>query len=271
MKIALVQMKVSPDKATNLQHAENLTREAAAGGADLVMLPEMFCCEYRNSAFMENRECPGGPAWQALSRAAADNAVWLIGGSIPETDGDHTYNTSFVFDRSGRQAALHRKAHLFDIDVEGGQSFRESQTFTAGNDLTLFDTEFGRMGLCICFDIRFPELSRLMALEGAKVIFCPASFNMTTGPAHWELLFRSRAVENQVFTAGCASARDADGTYVSYGNSIVVSPWGDIIACAGAEETIVYADLDLERIEKVRRELPLLSARRIDIYRLERK
>lgn len=270
MKIALVQMKNGPVKEYNLKRAENGVREAARSGADLVMLPEMFCCEYHNSAFIENREPAGGPTWRMLSRAALDSGVWLVGGSVPEADGGLTYNTSFVFDRSGRQAAFHRKMHLFDIDVPGGQSFRESKTFSAGNAVTLFDTEFGKMGLCICFDIRFPELSRLMALEGAQVILCPAAFNMTTGPSHWELLFRGRAVENQVFTLGCAPARDEAGAYVSYGNSIAVSPWGDVIARAGAEETILYADLDLGLVGDVRRHLPLLSARRTDIYRLEK-
>jgi len=271
MKIALAQMKVVPDKQQNLRHAEEMVRQAAAAGADIVVLPEMFCCEYMNSAFIQNREPAGGPAWQMLADAAAQNAVWLIGGSVPEADGTRTYNTSFVFDRSGRQAAFHRKMHLFDIDVEGGQHFRESDTFSSGNTITLFDTEFGRMGLCICFDIRFPELSRLMALEGAKVIVCPASFNMTTGPAHWELMFRSRAVEDQVIAVGCATARNTSGTYVSYGNSIIVSPWGDILMRAGAEETILYTDLDLDLVDKIRGELPLLSARRTDVYRLERK
>jgi predicted amidohydrolase len=160
--------------------------------------------------------------------------------------------------------------HLFDIDVQGGQRFCESDTFSAGDEITLFETEYGKMGLCVCFDIRFPELSRLMALGGAQVIFCPASFNMTTGPAHWELMFRARAVENQLFTAGCSSARDVNGAYISYGNSMVVSPWGDVIARAGAEETTLFADLDLAFISKVRSELPLISARRSDIYRLER-
>jgi predicted amidohydrolase len=270
MKIALVEMNICSDKSENLNRAEKLVCEAAVGGADMVVLPEMFCCEYKNSAFVQNREPAGGSVWQMLSNAARENGVWLVGGSMPESDSERTYNTSFVFDRFGKQAAFHRKAHLFDIDVEGGQSFRESRTFTAGNDVTLFDTEFGRMGLCVCFDIRFPELSRLMALDGALVIFCPAAFNMTTGPAHWELLFRGRAVENQVFTVGCAPARDESGSYVSYGNSIVVSPWGDVIARAGAEEEILYADLDLDLIYKVRRQIPLITARRSDIYRLER-
>lgn len=269
MKLALIQMAVSSDKCHNLSRAEEMVREAAVNGSDLVILPEMFCCEYQTSAFLENRETAGDTIWQMLSHAAAHNNVWLIGGSFPEAEGDRTYNTSFVFDRSGGQAAFHRKMHLFDIDVAGGQQFRESCTFTAGDDITLFDTEYGRMGLCVCFDIRFPEMCRLMALEGARVIFCPASFNLTTGPAHWELLFRGRAVENQVFTVGCASARDVNGPYVSYGHSITVSPWGDVITRAGAEETILYADLDLTLVDRIRSELPLLSARRTDVYRLE--
>jgi predicted amidohydrolase len=271
MKIALIQMAVSAEKSRNLIRAEELVRSAALNHVDLVILPEMFCCEYHNSAFLANREPAGGMIWQMLSRSAAETDTWLIGGSYPESDGERTYNTSFVFDRSGRQAAFHRNMHLFDIDVAGGQHFRESDTFSAGGAVTTFDTEFGRMGLCVCFDIRFPELCRLMALDGAQVLFCPASFNMTTGSAHWELMFRARAVENQLFTIGCASARDAHGSYVSYANSIAVSPWGDVITRADEKETILYAELDLDLIKKLRNELPLLSSRREDVYRLERK
>ena len=270
MRISLIQMKVVADKSENLKHAEKLVLQAADDGADFIVLPEMFCCEYKNSSFIENRESAGGMTWQFLSRLAADTSTWLIGGSMPEAEGNKTYNTSFVFDRGGKQAGFHRKMHLFDINVEGGQRFYESDTFCPGSQVTIFDTEFGRMGLCVCFDIRFPELSRLMVLDGAKVIFCPASFNLTTGPAHWELMFRSRAVEDQVFTVGCASARDVKASYVSYGHSLIVSPWGDVIARAGAFETTLSTDLDLERIKEVRRELPLLSARREDVYQLTR-
>lgn len=204
MKAALIQMRNVPEKQENLDRAARLIREAAENGAELCVLPEMFCCEYRNRAFIENQEPAGGPAWQMLSRAARENRVWLIGGTIPESDGGKIYNSSFVFDREGRQAARCRKSHLFDIDVEGGQRFKESDTFTAGDQICVFDTEFGRFGLCICFDMRFPELARIMSQDGAWAVFCPASFNMTTGPAHWEVMFRSRAVESQVYTLGCA-------------------------------------------------------------------
>ncbi len=271
MKIGLIQLMVSADKAVNLERAPRLIREAAQNGADVVVLPEMFCCEYRNRAFVENRESAGGPVWTALRNAAADNGVYLVGGSMPEAEGDLTYNTSFVFDRQGRQIARHRKMHLFDIDIPGRQTFKESKTFSAGKEMTLFDTEFGKMGLMICFDIRFPELARLMALEGARMIFCPAAFNMTTGPAHWELFFRAAAAQDQVFMAGCAPAQDAGGCYLSYGHSIVLSPWGDILAQAELEETIVYYQIDLSLVDSVRAQLPLLASRRADLYTLEMK
>lgn len=270
MKAALIQMRTVADKAENLRHARELIDEAAKNGADICVLPEMFCCEYRNRSFIENQEPAGGPAWQMLSAAARENRVWLIGGSVPEAEDGRLYNTAFVFDRAGNQAARCRKSHLFDIAVEGGQHFKESATFTSGNEICSLDTEFGKLGLCICFDMRFPELARIMSLDGAWAVFCPASFNMTTGPAHWEIMFRSRAVESQVYTLGCAPARDEQGSYVSYANSIAVSPWGDILARADAEETTLYVELDPAYVESIRAQLPLMSARRTDMYRLER-
>ena len=270
MKVALIQMRNVADKEQNLVHAAELIREAAANGAELCVLPEMFCCEYRNRAFIENQEPAGGPAWQMLSRAAREERVWLIGGTIPESDAGRIYNTAFVFDREGRQAARCRKSHLFDIDVDGGQKFKESDTFTAGDEICTFDTEYGRFGLCACFDMRFPELARIMSIDGAWAVFCPASFNMTTGPAHWEIMFRGRAVESQVYTLGCAPARDEQGCYVSYANSIAVSPWGEVIARAGAEETTLFVDIDEARVSSIRRQLPLMSARRTDMYTLRK-
>jgi predicted amidohydrolase len=137
--------------------------------------------------------------------------------------------------------------------------------------VTTFETAFGTMGLCVCFDLRFEELSRCMCLRGARCIFVPAAFNMTTGPAHWELLFRQRAVDNQCFTVGVSPARDVTADYVAYGNSIAVDPWGTVLCRAGAEEAILYADLELSRIESVRQQLPILSARRTDLYTVEER
>ena len=269
MKLAQIQMHVTADKAVNLRHAEDLLRSVR--GADMAILPEMFCCPYDNACFRAYGEPEGGPAYQMLSRAARELNLWLVGGSLPELDGDKIYNTAYVFDPTGTCVARHRKMHLFDIDVQGGQSFRESATLSPGNDITLFDTPYGRIGLCICFDLRFEELCRLMALEGARVLLAPAAFNMTTGPAHWELLLRQRAVDNQCFTVGAAPARDESASYVAWGHSLVCDPWGTVLhECGSGEETAVV-DLDLSRVDAVRQQLPILSARRTDIYDIRRR
>ena len=183
---------------------------------------------------------------------------------------DRVYNTAYVFDREGKQIGKHRKAHLFDINVEGGQCFKESDTLSPGERIGCFDTEFGKIGLCICYDFRFPETARLMALDGAKVILVPAAFNMTTGPAHWELMFRQRAVESQCYVIGTAPARDPDSSYISWGHSIAVDPWGTILTQMDEKEGIRIIEIDLDYADKVRRELPLLAHRRTDLYELRR-
>lgn len=271
MKTACLQMPVTDDKCENLRTAQAYICEAKRNGADIAVLPEMFCCPYENKSFIENAEPEGGFIFSELSRFAKENGILLVGGTMPEKCGDKLYNTCFVFDENGKLIAKHRKMHLFDIDVEGGQRFKESDTFSAGDSVTLFDCKFGRMGVMVCFDIRFVELSRIMALEGAEAIFVPAAFNMTTGPAHWELSFRQRAVDNQLFMLGCAPARDTSAAYVSYGNSIVTDPWGSVLARAGHAPEILYAEPDLSLNRKIRKELPILSARRTDVYSTEHK
>lgn len=271
MRIALIQMSVTEDREQNIQTACEKIREAAAGGADFAVLPEMFCCPYDNDCFRPYGEEADGPAQRALSALAAELGIYVVGGSLPELADGHVYNTGYVYGRNGLQIARHRKVHLFDIDVAGGQRFRESDTFTPGDSVTTFETEFGTMGLCICFDLRFEELARCMCLRGAKCLFVPAAFNMTTGPAHWELLFRQRAVDNQCFTVGAAPARNEAAGYVSYGGSLAVDPWGTVLCRAGGEEALLFADLRPERLEEVRRQLPILSARRTDLYELRER
>lgn len=268
MRAALIQMPVTTDKEANLSRACKDLREAKARGADIGVLPEMFCCPYDNSCFRAYGEEEGGPAQRTLSALAAELGMYIVAGSLPELEEGRVYNTSYVYDRHGLQLARHRKAHLFDIDVKGGQRFRESDVLSPGNEITTFETEFGTMGLCICFDLRFEELARCMCLRGAKCLFVPAAFNMTTGPAHWELLFRQRAVDNQCFTVGVSPARDERASYIAYGNSIAADPWGTVLCRAGAGAEILYADLDLSRLESVREQLPVLSARREDLYTL---
>ena len=266
MRLAMIQMNVVHNKTENLAHARALLEQAARSGVDLAVLPEMFCCPYSNRFFRPYSEEQGGEGWQAMSKAAKEFGIYLVGGSLPEREGDAIYNTAYVFDRAGRQIAKHRKAHLFDIDVVGGQRFQESEVLTPGNQITVFDTEFGKMGLCICFDFRFQELAKAMGDQGAQIIVVPAAFNMTTGPAHWELMFRQRAVDNQLFTLGAAPARNEEEEYVSYGNSILVDPWGTVLARAGAGEELLVADIDLSRIAAIRQQLPIRAARRNDLY-----
>ncbi len=272
MKVAMIQMHVEKEVNANLDTAFRFLKDVASKGTDIAALPEMFCCPYAAENFPIYAQREGEKIWQTLSGFARSLHIYLVGGTMPERGEDgKLYNTCFVFDRSGRQIAKHRKIHLFDISIEGRQTFRESATLSHGNQVTVFPTEFGKMGVCICYDIRFPELARAMTLLGAKCIFVPAAFNMTTGPAHWELTFRSRALDNQVFYIGSAPARQSENSYVSYGNSIVTNPWGEIISRLGEREDIAVCDIDLNMEEKVRKELPLLKHRREDVYYVKTK
>lgn len=274
-KLALVQMGGAPTNDENLKIALAKIDEAAVKGPDIVVLPEMFSCPYKASNFpvFAQRDCEAN--WNLLSKAAAKNGVYLVAGSMPERDGQGNnqkiYNTSYVFDRTGKQIAKHRKMHLFDCDIPGGANFHESDTLTAGNEVTVFDTEFGKMGLMICFDIRFPELSRLMTDRGAKMIIVPAAFNMTSGPNWWEIMFRTRATDNQVYMAGCSPARDEKACYVAWGHSLVVDPFGKILNQLDEKESILYQEIDLNEVENFRQQYKILKSRRLDIYELTEK
>ena len=269
IKIAAIQMPTVADKMENVRTVKAYLEKIKDENPDFVILPEMFCCPYQTENFPIYAEKEGGPVWQQLSGYAKQYGIYLIGGSMPEKDAEgNVYNTSYIFDREGKQIGKHRKVHLFDIDVKGGQTFKESDTLTAGDSDTVFDTEFGKMGVMLCFDIRFPELSRMMVNDGAKVIFVPAAFNMTTGPAHWELSFRTRALDNQIYMVGCAPARDVSAGYISWGHSIVTDPWGRVTGMLDENEGILLAELDMDYEEQVREELPLLKSRRKDIYQL---
>ena len=271
IKVAAIQMPTLTDKMQNVRTAGIYLEKIKDEKPDFVILPEMFCCPYQTQNFPVYAEEEGGPVWQQLSEYANQYGIYLIGGSMPEKDAEgKVYNTSYIFDRQGKQIGKHRKVHLFDIDVTGGQTFKESDTLTAGDHDTVFDTEFGRMGVILCFDIRFPELARMMVNDGAKAIFVPAAFNMTTGPAHWELSFRTRALDNQIYMIGCAPMRDESAGYISWGHSIVTHPWGRVIYMLDEKEGVLLTELDLDYEEQVREELPLLKSRRKDMYRLEK-
>ena len=270
-KIAICQMLVTEDKMQNVENAESMIREAAKNGAQVIVLPEMFNCPYENKYFPLYAEIYPGKTTEQLSLLALELSIYLVAGSIPEREDDIIYNTSFVFDPKGQLIGRHRKMHLFDIDVEGGIRFKESDTLGYGEDITVIDTTFGKMGIAICYDMRFPEMMRLMALEGAEVIIVPAAFNMTTGPAHWDIIIKARALDNQVYFVAASPARNMEASYHAYGHSSIVGPWGDVIAQADEQETILYGEVDLERVKKVRKELPLLQHRRTALYDVIKK
>ncbi len=266
-KLALCQMKVIDDKNSNIKKALDMIEISANNGSDLVILPEMFNCPYDNNKFREYAEEKGSSkTLKAISEAAEKFNIYIVAGSIPELKEGKLYNSSFILDRNGEIIGSHRKMHLFDIDIPGKIIFKESENLSAGNQITVIETDICKIGVVICYDMRFPELLRIMTLKGAELIVIPGAFNMTTGPAHWETLIRARAVDNQLYMAAASPAKNEELSYVAYGNSMVVDPWGKILARAGEEEEIIYADIDLSRIKEVREELPVLKNRREDIY-----
>ena len=272
VRIALCQMNVVDDKKANLKKAGSLIADSADRNADFIVLPEMFNCPYSNDKFVEYGENEHDSCTlNTISQLAESYNVYILAGSIPEREGDKLYNTSYLFDKTGSIIAKHRKMHLFDIDVKDKITFKESDVLTAGNDFTIAQTDFGRIGIGICYDVRFVELARIMAEKGAEILFYPGAFNQTTGPAHWELLFRSRALDNQVFCIGVAPALNIDASYHSYGHSIAVNPWGEVIAQAGEKEELVICEIDLSEIKKVREELPVLKNKRKDLYEVIQK
>ena len=270
--ITICQMNIAPDKRANLQKADSMIRKAFLdNGSDIIVLPEMFNCPYDYNYFSRFSETLQGETASMLSRIAKELNIYIIGGSIPEKDGDNIYNTSLIFGKDGKIVALHRKIHLFDINIKNSISFKESRFITPGKDITVFNTDICTIGVAICYDMRFPELIRKMTLMGAKLIIVPAAFNTITGPAHWHITSRTRALDNQVYFACASPARDTGGTYTAYGHSLIVDPWGSIIAEAGEEEALLNAKLDLTEIERIRKELPLLKHRKPDIYKLDQK
>lgn len=269
IRIYQAQMTVQDSMEASLDAAGAACEKAARLGADLVALPEMFCCPYETESFPRYAQAEGGPVWQRCAAMARTCGIWLSAGTVPELDPTgRVYNTAYVFDRQGRLLAKHRKMHLFDIDVRGGQRFQESATLSPGNKVTVFDTEFGPLGLCVCYDFRFPELGRLMAMAGARLILVPAAFNLTTGPAHWELMFRAQSMFQQVFAVGTAPARDLSAGYHSWGHSIVTDPWGAVVVQLDEREGYQLTELDLTETAEVREQLPLLRHRRTDVYTL---
>lgn len=275
LKVALIQLKAGADKAANLSKVtkfiDSAVSDSTIGKLDVLMLPECFNSPYAVDKFREYAESiPNGETTTLLSLLAKKHNVFIVGGSIPELADDLVYNTSLTFNPQGEIIAKHRKAHLFDIDIPNGITFKESVTLSAGDKATVFGLgDFGNVGLGICYDIRFPELAiaASRAPNNAFAMFYPGAFNTTTGPLHWHLLARSRAVDNEIFTVLCSPARDVGGSgYQAYGHSLVADPYGNIVAEAGEGEEILYAELDKDLLPSARTGIPVHYQRRFDIY-----
>lgn len=270
MRVAVCQMRSGVDVGANLSEAERLLAEAADVGADLAVLPELFPYLGSRSVIPEVAEMvPGGPATEMLSKAADRGAMWVMGGSVHERDGDRIHNTAPLFDRTGELVARYRKIHLFDVDLEGQPPFRESATFAPGTELVTHALEDARVGIAICYDLRFPELFRGLMTLGAELFVLPAQFQHRTGVAHWEVLLRARAIENQCFVAAAAQWGewgDAEEPRRSYGRSMIVGPWGEILVEAPEEGSGVWlADVDVAELRRVRKALPVLEHRRLGL------
>ena len=269
LRVACVQLNSGIDKGANLERAERLVARAAATGADVVLLPEKWNAIGSADTLRANAEpLDGGETVDAMSGWARQHGITLVGGSITERrEGrEKLSNTCLVFETSGEVAAVYRKIHMFDVEV-GGQVYRESEAEEPGEETLVADVEGWRVGLTVCYDLRFPELYRILALDGAELITVPAAFTMYTGKDHWELLLRARAVENQCYVAAANEWGTHEGGKASYGRSMIVDPWGLILAQAGDEDTVITAELDRAHLERIRRDLPSLANRQPTAYR----
>ncbi|HEY8495339.1 MAG TPA: carbon-nitrogen hydrolase family protein [Myxococcota bacterium] len=266
MRVAAIQMTSTDDVAANLAAARKFVAEAAGLGATLVALPENFAFLRREGAEIPCAQGLDGEIVTTLRELAAEHRIWLLGGSFPEAAGDgRIHNTSVAVDPDGRLAAVYRKIHLFDVDLsaQGGAVYRESERIAPGSEVVSVETPFGGIGLSICYDLRFPELYRALAARGVRFLAVPAAFARETGRDHWEVLLRARAIENQAFVVAAAQVGDHGGGRSSYGRTMIVDPWGLVLARAPDVPGPIVAECRLEEQDRIRAALPALRHRRL--------
>jgi predicted amidohydrolase len=269
LRVACVQIHSTDVKADNLEKAERLVARAASTGADLVLLPEKWNAIGSVDTLRAAAEVlEGGETVEAMSSWARQHGITLVGGSISESREGHDKlsNTCVVFDTEGETVAVYRKIHMFDVEV-GGHVYRESEAEDPGDEVVSCEVEGWQVGLTVCYDVRFPELYRILALGGAELFTIPAAFTLYTGKDHWELLVRARAVENQCFVAAANEWGVHQGNKASFGRSLIVDPWGVVLAAAPDEDTVISAELDRARLERIRQSLPSLANRQPAAYR----
>jgi len=262
--VAVVQLCSGDDRSVNLTAASEAVREAAGRGAQVVCLPEMWPFIGSDAAKVAGAEDLSGPSVSAMQELANELGLWLFAGSFAELSElqGRVYNCSPVIAPTGRVVAVYRKIHLFDIDIAGGPSFLESNTVSPGTQAVVVDCPLGRVGLTVCYDLRFPQLFEGLRRAGAEVFMVPAAFTAHTGRSHWELLLRARAVEQQCWVVASDQGGHHNPKRESYGNSMIVDPWGEVVARLGSEPNVAIARVDRERTVRVRRELPCFSHRR---------
>src|SRR5215203_3704660 len=265
--VAAIQMSSTPNKDENLDTAERLIRAAVASGAELVVLPELWSCHGLEKVYRENAEPIPGPTTDFLGGLAHELGVWVLGGSIFEGEpgAERLFNTSTFFDPSGELVAVYRKIHLFDVKAPD-RVYLESNLIGPGREIVTAKAAATTLGLSVCYDLRFPELYRLLVLKGAEILAVPAAFTLQTGKDHWELLLRARAVENQAYVLAPAQwGQKADGRW-TYGRSMIVDPWGTILAQCPDHDGLALATLDLYYLDRIRAEFPALANRRPEAY-----
>jgi len=266
MRAAVVQLNSTADKARNLAAAERLVRAAAADGATLVALPEKWNLLAPGPELLAGAEPLDGPSLAAARGWARELGIHLLAGSVSEQGSEgRAFNTSVLIGPGGDDLAVYRKIHMFDVDV-GGVSYRESEHEQPGEEIVVAALPEASLGLSVCYDLRFPELYRILAVRGAKIVAVPSAFTLATGRDHWEVLLRARAIEDQVFVLAPDQVGEAPPHFSSYGRSAIVDPWGVVLATAPDEECFAAADLDLSEQERVRESLPSLANRRPQAY-----
>lgn len=268
-RIAAIQMDTRADKDKNLADLAALIDQAAEQNVALISLPEVFNVIPQEGVEAESIQ---GPTVELLQKKAMEHSVYIHGGSfLLSEDGEKPTNTTFLFNPQGEMIARYDKLHLYDVTLPDGSTRGESDRVTKGSQIVNVDTELGNLGLSICYDVRFPELYRLLTINGAKVLFIPANFMMLTGKDHWEVLLRTRAIENGCYVIAAAQMGRKKDNQDSFGASMIIDPWGTVVAKSPDRVGVIVAEIDLDYVDEVRAMIPNLDHRRSDVYSLTAK
>ncbi len=270
IKVAAIQLTANGNKERNVNLALDTVDKAVDQGAELVVIPEMFNCYTDPDIMIENAEPIPGYTTETVGKKAKENGIYIICGIYEKAKDNRAYNTSVAIGPDGNVIDTYSKSHLFDIDVPGSITYFESKYVARGNKITNFPIKDFKCGMTVCYDLRFPELFRIMALEGASIFAMPCAFTHATGQFHWDALIKARAIENQTFVVAANQVGKHPNNIVSYGNSMIVDPWGRELAHAQDNDNLILAELDFDLMKKAREEMPLFKQRRVDLYSVNR-